>query len=141
MWLWRGVLFSEIYSFSSSLYDIWILVVYGVFFWGNFLVLEMCNNGFEMRMCDFGGGVLFSEIYSFESSLYNFLLCQKLLSNNLLVPIFTTRWGGEPKVMGTIESSSLRCFFWHLAKSNWTNSYGDINCWENSRVAAAAWVQ
>ena len=34
--------------------------------------------------------------------------------------------------MGTVESGLLRCFFWHLAKSNQTNGYGDINCWENS---------
>ena len=27
-WLW-GVLFSEIYSFESSLYDFWILVIFG----------------------------------------------------------------------------------------------------------------
>ena len=49
------------------------------------------------------------------------------------------------KVMGTIESGSLRQFFWHLAMSNWTYSYGDIKCWETSRGgasgAAAAGVQ
>ena len=39
------------------------------FFWGIFLVFEIFDNGFGMRMGDFGGGALFSEIYSFESSL------------------------------------------------------------------------
>ena len=49
-----------------------------------------------------------------------------------LIPIFTTRRASDPKVMGTVESGSSRWFFWHLAKSNRTNGYRDINCWENS---------
>ena len=40
--------------------------------------------------------------------------------------------------MGTIESSSLRLFFWDLAKSDQTYCYGDIKGWENSRGGAAA---
>ena len=43
-----------------------------------------------------------------------------------LVPIFTTRWALNPKVMGTIESGLSRRFFWHLPMSNQTNGYGDI---------------
>ena len=31
----------------------------------------------------------------------------------------------DPKDVGTIETGSVRCFFWHLAKSNQTNSYRD----------------
>ena len=46
--------------------------------------------------------------------------------------------GADPKVIGTYESSSLRHFFWHLAKSNWTYGYRDIKCWENSGAAAEA---
>ena len=37
-----------------------------------------------------------------------------------VMPIFTIRCGegGNPKVMGTIESGLLKCFIWHLEKSN-----------------------
>ena len=66
-----GGLFSEIYSFESSLYDFWILVIFGGPFLCNFSVFEIFENVFGMRMGDFGGG-LFSEIYSFESFLYDF---------------------------------------------------------------------
>ena len=62
----------------------------------------------------------------------------KKLSNNCFNVNFHHQGGANPKVMGTVESSSSRCFFGHLAKSNWTNSYGYTNCWENSRAAAVA---
>ena len=52
--------------------------------------------------------------------------------------IFTTRGGADPKVMGTVESGSSRWFFWYLAKSDWTYSYGDIKCQEHSRGGGAA---
>ena len=39
--------------------------------------------------------------------------------------------------MGTVESSSSRCFFWHLGKSDQTYSFQDINCKENSRGGGA----
>ena len=39
---------------------------------------------------------------------------------------FYHQWAPNPKVVGTIETSSSVCFFWHLAKSNLMNSYGDI---------------
>ena len=45
-------LFTEIHSFESFLYDFWILVVFG----GPFGVLDIFENGFGMRMCDFGWG-------------------------------------------------------------------------------------
>ena len=35
-----------------------------------------------------------------------------------LMPIFTTRGGADPKVMGTVESGLLRRFFWHLKIQN-----------------------
>ena len=38
--------------------------------------------------------------------------------------------------MGTIETSLLRQFIWHLAKSNQTYGYGDNNCQENSEGGA-----
>ena len=57
-----------------------------------------------------------------------------------LMIIFTTK-GADPKVNGTIESSSLRHFFWHVAKFDQTYCYGNINCWEHSGTAAAAGVQ
>ena len=50
---WCG-LFSAIYSFESSIYDFWILVVFGVLFWGNLWVQEIFENDFGMKMCDFG---------------------------------------------------------------------------------------
>ena len=37
--------------------------------------------------------------------------------------IFTTRGGADPKDMGTVESSSSRHFFWHLAKSDQITPY------------------
>ena len=46
-----GGLFREVYKFDNSLYDFW---VFG-YFWGNFWVWEILENGFRMRMCDFGG--------------------------------------------------------------------------------------
>jgi len=36
----------------------------------------------------------------------------------LLMPIFTTRVGGDPKIMGIIEYGSSSHFIWHLGKSN-----------------------
>ena len=39
--------------------------------------------------------------------------------------------------MGTVESGSLSCFFWHIAKSNQTYGSGDINYWENCRGGVA----
>ena len=57
---------------------------------------------------------------------------------------FTTRGAPDPKVMGTIESGSLRYLFLHLAKSNWTYGSRDIKCWEKSGGgggAAAVGVQ
>ena len=42
----------------------------------------------------------------------------------------------DSKVMGTVESSSSICFIWHIAMSNLTYGYGDINCWGNSGAAA-----
>ena len=65
---------------------------------------------------------------------------KKSLENSqivFLVPISTTRRVSDPKVIGTIESGSLRCFIWPLAKSNQKNCYGDINYQENSRAGAA----
>ena len=55
-----------------------------------------------------------------------------------LIPIFTTRGAPDPKVMGTIESGLLSCFFWHLEKSDQTYGSWDIKCWENSGAAVAA---
>ena len=51
-----------------------------------------------------------------------------------LMPIFSNNGGGggDPKIMDTFESCFSRCFFWHLAKSDQTNGYGDINCQGNS---------
>ena len=45
-----------------------------------------------------------------------------------LMSSFTTRGGANPKVMGTVESGSSRCFFWHLAKSDQPYSSWD-NGW------------
>ena len=50
---------------------------------------------------------------------------------------FHHQGGIDPKAMGTIESVSLRHFFWPLAKSDQTYGYGDIKCWGNSRGGAA----
>ena len=55
-----------------------------------------------------------------------------------LMPIFTTRGGGDPKVMGTVESGSSIRFFWHLGKSDRTYGSRDIKWRENSGVAGAA---
>ena len=54
--LWEGI-FSEMYSFESSLYEFYILIVFGGLFLGNFWVLDFFKNGFGMRMCDFGGSI------------------------------------------------------------------------------------
>ena len=64
----------------------------------------------------------------------------KKSSNNFLMPIFITRGATYPKVMHTVESSLLRQFFWHLAKSNWTYSSKDIKCQENYGGAGVAGV-
>ena len=45
--------------------------------------------------------------------------------------------GSDPKVMATIETSSLRWFIWYLAKSKQTYSYEDINYQGNYGAAAA----
>ena len=55
-----------------------------------------------------------------------------------MVPIFTTSQSSDLQVMDIVASGSLRCFFWHLAKSNQTNGYGDINFQENSGGGGAA---
>ena len=43
---------------GAGLYDFWIWYFWGPFwgvlFWGNFLFFEIFENGFGMRMCDFG---------------------------------------------------------------------------------------
>ena len=44
----------------------------------------------------------------------------KKQSNNCFNVNFHHQGGADPKVMGTIESDSSRCFFWHLAKSDRT---------------------
>ena len=43
------------------------------------------------------------------------------------MPIFITRGGGDPKVMGTVESGMSISFIWHLGKPNQTYGYGDIH--------------
>ena len=53
------------------------------------------------------------------------------------MPNFTHQGGGDPKVMVIIESGSLKCFIWHILKSNWNmvmellavdqNGYGQTN--------------
>ena len=58
----EGGLFSEIYSYESSLYDFWILVFLRVIFFGNFWILKTFENYFEMSVT-VGGGYLVKFIH------------------------------------------------------------------------------
>ena len=53
--------------------------------------LEILENGFDMRMCDFGG--IFSEIYSFESYLYDFWILVVFGGNFCVLIIFKNGFG------------------------------------------------
>ena len=67
-WVTLGGLFSEIYSFQSSIYDFWILVILGGHFFRSFLSLWNFQRCFWNENGWLWEG-LYSEIYSFESPL------------------------------------------------------------------------
>ena len=50
-----------------------------------------------------------------------------VLSNHFYANFHHQGGGGDPKVIDTNESGSLRCFIWHLGKSNQIYDYGVIN--------------
>jgi len=63
-WVTLEGIFREIYLFEGSLYDFWILIVYGGSFWDNFWVFEI-------------GGGLFSNFLSNFASLCHFWAISK----------------------------------------------------------------